>query len=468
MTFAVFLICAFIFLGVGHLAAKYSREGEEDYLLANRSLGKYFLGLSAGATANSGFIAIGGVGLAYTMGSKVFLLTLGFFLGEWAFWTFFAGKTNKIARETDSYTVPSLIGSSVKSHYAYILTSVAAVITVIFIGTYASAQFIAAGKALNSFFNLDVKSGAMLVALFIIPYCVFGGFRASVWTDIAQAAVVVFTCVVVLIGIYIEGGGFSNLLSQLNKTDPNFLSLLGSGTVWEAVKFTAGFVVLGFAFALSNPHVLVRVLSGKSSDEARLAKWVYLLYVYGTWVAMCIFGVAAKVLLPHLSDPEQALPIFAEKNFSPLIVGIILAGIFSTIASTADSQLLVCSNSLVKDLSPRFYKLITTRLGFRAHQLATLLFGLLVLLLAVSLGSPMAKIVLFAVGVLAGSIGVAVLVVLLNMRRTVLSLSSAMVVGVITAIAWRMLGLKGIFNESGPAILAGLLVNYLLAKRSKN
>ena len=57
LSFSLFLI---LFLGIGAFAAKFSSNTDSDYLLGNRSFGKLFIGLSAGATANSGWIMTGG------------------------------------------------------------------------------------------------------------------------------------------------------------------------------------------------------------------------------------------------------------------------------------------------------------------------------------------------------------------------------------------------------------------------
>ncbi|MBO1348048.1 MAG: hypothetical protein EBE86_011915 [Hormoscilla sp. GUM202] len=70
-TFTVFVV---IFLWIGALAAKTSKNTETDYLLGNRSFGKFFIGLSVGATANSGWIMVGAVGMAYTTGFSSFLI----------------------------------------------------------------------------------------------------------------------------------------------------------------------------------------------------------------------------------------------------------------------------------------------------------------------------------------------------------------------------------------------------------
>ena len=97
--------------------------------------------------------------------------------------------------------------------------------------SYAAAQLVSAGKALQSVLAWDYEMGAYLSALIILLYCFAGGIRASIWTDIAQA-------IVMLVGMYClvffsvqEAGGLFSLNKKLMAIDPNltiFLRILFS------------------------------------------------------------------------------------------------------------------------------------------------------------------------------------------------------------------------------------------------
>ena len=64
-------------------------------------------------------------------------------------------------------------------------------------------------------------------------------------------------------------------------------------------------------------------------------------------------GICARALMPmDLAnfDPEVALPSLSQQHLPELLVGVILAGIFASSISTADSQILTCSTVIGKDL----------------------------------------------------------------------------------------------------------------------
>ena len=465
ITFSVFVV---IFLWVGALASKTATNTEADYLLGNRSFGKVFIGLSAGATGNSGWVMVGAVGLAYTTGISSLLMVLATFLGEVVFWAFFPDKVNEISVQQGSQTIPEFLGATVKKKQGKrLITLIVALITVIFIGAYTSGQFAAAAKTLNVFFGLDPRLGTLIAAGSIMVYCVTGGLRASVWTDVVQAFVVMFVSFGMLVVAIIAGGGVPEIMTNLRAIDPDLLNLTAGYTPWTLLAFMVGFFFFGFGFDISQPQVLVRLLAGRSPEETKEAKWTYMAYVYSTWIAMVLFGTICRVLIPIIDDPEQALPFYAIQNFHPAVVGIVLAGVFSVIASTADSQLLVCSSALARDISPSFHHKMSRRYGVKYEQAATLCVGLVAAAVTIAtINSSVFDVILLASGAVAGSLGPAMLITLTKRRTNSAALSATMVAGLVTTILWRILGYSDTLYEIFPAFVVGLVVHELLMSTS--
>ncbi len=271
ISFGFFLI---IFLWVGAIAAKFTQDTDSDYLLANRSFGKYLIGLSAGATTNSGSIMTGMVGFGYSTGISTLLITLGYFLGDLTFWTFFPDKINNISLEQDSLTVPELLGAAVKKPQGKkFVTSIVALISVIFVGTYTTAQFYASAKILNAFFGIDLKLGAILAAVLILVYCVKGGLRASVWTDAVQAIVGMFVAFGVLATAIIAAGSIPEIAAKLNSIDPQLTNIFSGFTWWAIIAYVVGFAVAAMGFGLSQPQFLVRLMAGRNPQEADADIW---------------------------------------------------------------------------------------------------------------------------------------------------------------------------------------------------
>ena len=460
ITFAIFLV---LFLWIGALAAKVSNQTETDYLLGNRSFGKFFVGLSAGATVNSGWIMVGAVGTAYKIGLSALLMVIPLFLGELTFWILFPDKVNRMSLEQDSQTVPEFLGATVKTPRGQrAIAMTVGLISVVFIGALTAAQFSAAAKTLDIFFGVNSNLGIIIAAGCILSYCVTGGLRASIWTDVVQAFVVMAVCFGILPAAIIAGGGIPEILSQLKAIDPQLANLTAGFTNLGLLAYGLGWFAFGFASSLSKPQVLVRLLAGRSPQEAKQAGWVYLAYEYSTWTAMVLFGMVCRAVIPNLNDPEQALPIYAAQNFNPWLVGIILAGVFSAIASTADSILLVCSSALARDISPSFYRKMSRRYGVRYEQAMTLLFGILAIPATMFISTPVFSLVLFSGGALGGSLGPAMLIAVLKRRTHSFALNAMMLTGLATTIIWRILGYHQILNEVFLGFVVALSVHEIL------
>ncbi|WP_254565883.1 sodium/proline symporter [Oscillatoria sp. HE19RPO] len=462
VSFAVFLV---IFLWIGALAAKASDHTETDYLLGNRSFGKFFIALSAGATGNSGWIMVGAVGMAYMMGISALLMPIAYFFGDFLFWMFFPDKINQLSVDRNAQTVPELVGSMAKKPQGKrIVTFIVAAITVIFIGASTSGQFAAAAKTLDVFFGVNPTIGTFIAAGAILVYCVTGGLRASIWTDVVQAFVVIFVSLGMLIVALVAGGGVSEIIAQLNAIDPQLTSFTAGFTSWTLLAYLVGYFFFGFGFDLSQPHVLVRLLASRSPEEAKQARWIYLAYLYSTWTAMVLFGVISRALIPAIDDPEQALAFYAMQNFPPVLVGIVLAGVFSVIASTADSQLLVCSSALARDISPALYRKMSRKYGVKYEQGMTLVVGIVAAIATIYISASVFTLVLFGAGAVSASIGPAMLILLIHRRTNYKALSAMMVAGVMTTAIWRILGYSNILYEVCPGFIVALLVHEVLMR----
>ncbi len=463
LSFSVFVV---IFLGIGAFAAKRNAPTDVDYLLGSRSFGTWFVGLSAAATGNSGFIMLGAAGMGYTMGLSAVIMPIAWFLGDLAFWSFFPEKFNRIARDRDCSTIPELLSSGLEGKGGLRIRQLAGVLIIVLIGAYTAAQFSAAAKTLNVFFDLDMNTGIIVSTLAILAYCTTGGLRASLWTDVVQAIIMLAITTGTLAAVYFAAGGFAAIHAGLNAIDPSLTTFTGTYTAWALVAFVLGYAFVGFGFGISQPQTLVRLIAGRSPEVVRKARWVYLAFIQYTWLCMVLFGVAARLLVPGIDDPEQALPIYAFENFNPWLVGVVLAGIFSAIASTADSQVLVSSSSLAIDVAPGFYKKMSARFGVRYQQVVTVFVGLMAALVAILFSSSVFALIIFALSMLISSIGPAMFNVILKRPSNALAIGACMIIGLTVAVGWRLLGYHDFLNESLPGFLAGLVVHDIVVRFS--
>jgi len=104
---------------------------------------------------------------------------------------------------------------------------VSTIIIIFFFTIYVSAQFLAAGKVLNTIFGISQFQGMMIGAFIIVIYTIMGGFFAVAWTDLLQGTIMVFTLVLLPIVGFIELGGIDKLSVALKNIDPGLLLVEG-------------------------------------------------------------------------------------------------------------------------------------------------------------------------------------------------------------------------------------------------
>lgn len=460
LSFACFL-ATFVLVGWG--IARRTDNTEAAYITGGRSFGRYVTGLSAGAASNSGFIMIGAVGAGYAIGLSALVFPLGWLLGDLIFWTYFADKVNRTARNTDSYTVPDLISARVKHRETIIRTrTVAAITTIGFVSFFCAAQLLAAGKTVGIIFNVDINIGIIISGVVIVLYCFRGGLSASIWVNFIQAIMMLVTTLGMLALVTYHEGGMGEIVTGLRAVDPALLTFSGSYSLIGLICAFIGFAVTGFGADFSTPQFIVRLAACKSPEEAAKAKWVYIGFLQLTWVSMVLFGMILRLTFPDLADPELGLPTFANSMLPPWLIGVVMAGVFACIASTVDSQILVISNAITIDLMPKLHEKIFTKLGMYLQYTTTIIVGASLIFVSTTLTSSVYTIIQFAGASIGGAFAPAILIVTMNWRTSTPAIIICMVIGAIVSIVWEMIGLNAFMLSTLPAMTASLILHRIL------
>lgn len=460
--------CFFIFLmvAVGAIASSRKKSTSDDYLMAGRSHGKFMIALSGAASATSGFIMIGAVGAGYTMGMMAVLMPISWFLGDFLFWTLFPDRINRKTRDSHANTIPEFVSYTTTGKRDSGISKLLALISIIFVGLYAVGQFLAAGKAVNAVFDISLAPAILLSCVVILAYCAKGGLQSSIPTQFVQALIMLFTTVGLFMLALVIGGGPAELVNQVRSIDPGLLAIdAGRGYLLMFV-FMLGFASAAFVFDIGQPQLLVRIMATKSPEEAAKARWIYLGFMQATWVTMALFGLMMKVLLPDITDPEQALPLFARANLHPVFAGVVMAGIFAAIASTLDAQLLVLSSSIGVDFFPDFYRRMTEKFGVRYQVFTTVLVAVVVALVSIALvgSTTVFTLIVFSSTALGVTVGCAMFISITGWRTSPLAIAVSVLTALTVASLWRYLGLSHYLIEALPAFLVGIVTHQLVIK----
>ena len=453
-----FLFFLLSFVVVGSLSVLKRVSTTEDYLIASRSVKPWAVALSAAATNNSGYMFVGLIGYVYAVGVSGSWLMVGWISGDYMAWRWVHRKLRERSEEQGAVTVPSFLGAGLGPEGRWVVR-VAALVTLLFLGIYAAAQLKAGSKALSVLFGWDLAAGAVIGAVIVGIYSLAGGIRASIWTDVLQSVLMLGSMSVLVAVALGETGGVNGLWSSLRAIDPALVDPMPQDLKFGFAVYLVSWVVAGVG-VVGQPHIMVRAMAIDHPENIPVARRVYVVW-YGLFSAVCItVGLTARVLLEpsEALDPELALPLLATDLLPPVLVGLVLAGLFAATMSTADSQILSCAAAWTQDLFPRW------RESYWHTKAATLLTTMLVLGIALSGSAGVFALVVPAWSALASALGPLLIVRALRRPVSARTALGMIVTGLVCMLVWRYgLGLSDSIYDVLPG-MAGSFLFYLLRR----
>ncbi len=461
VSFVFFLLA---FLAIGLWSARHSRGTRADYYLASRDVSPWLVGLSAVATNNSGYMFIGVMGYTYVTGLASVWLMIGWIVGDLIASLLVYRQFREAAARTDEGSFAGVLSCWQGERWRH-WQRLAALVSLVFLLAYTAAQLVAGSKALQVLLGWPSWSGAVAGALICCLYCLAGGIRATIWTDVAQSLVMIVAMALLMVTGVQALGGIERTVVLMDAV-PGFLDWfprdlalpgLAGGLLFALAWLFAGFSVAG------QPHIMVRFMALDDTRNLMRARFWYYGWFTAFYAMATVVGMLSRVYLadPGSFDAELALPMMAQQLLPPLLVGVILAGIFSATMSTADSLILSCSANITHDLLPQ-----------RAERtlwlkLATVGTTAVALTLALSGSQNVFSLVLFAWSALASAFAPLLFVLAFGGRPSEGLATAMMLAGVAVAIGWRLLGWHDAVYEGMPGILSGLVVYALLRSRSR-
>lgn len=476
----LFTIAAYL-LSVLFVGFYYARKNESatDFYLGGRQLGPLVTAMSAEASDMSSYLLMGLPGLAYLSGvADVGWTAIGLAIGTYLNWLFTAKRLRIYTHLTKSFTLPQFFSNRFHDD-KHVLSTIAAVIIIIFFIPYTASGFAACGKLFHSLFGADYMMAMVLSAVVIVAYTAAGGFLAASITDFIQSIIMTFALLFVLVYATNMAGGVDTVLANAQAL-PGYLSLTETFKVDtnSASPYTLFTIASTLAWGLGYfgmPHILLRFMAINEVEKLDLSRRVASIWVVvamGVAVAIGIVGrsLSASGLVSTLTNANTETIIIQIANvisehglLMACVAGLVLSGILASTMSTADSQLLAASSSVSENILQEALNMnLNIDQRIRAARWTVVAIAILGMVIARDPASSVFKIVSFAWAGFGASFGPLVLVSLFWKRATYRGALAGMVTGGATVFIWKFLiaplgGVLGIY-ELLPAFLLSLLV----------
>ena len=442
MNFALlgFVFYLVVILVVGFVTYK-NNKSHKDFFIAGRKLNPWVVAFSERASGESAWLLLGLPGAAFASGLMEFWTALGCVSGIIFYW-FFIAKALRIETERlGAFTLPTFLAARFEKGQAAIRV-LATFIIIFFFIFYLSAQFNGAGKILNVTFGLDQSTGMIIGAAVIIFYTMMGGFFAVAWTDMVQGIIMIGTLVVLpLVGLAelkeIHDGTI--VLADLVAEEGHpLMSLTGGKTGWAA----AAMIISGLSWALGymgQPHLLTRFMAIKSADQIKVSRRIAIAWVIPAFTGAVIIGIIGAGLYGQgmFDDIEKVMPHLANELLPAWLAGIFVSGAIAAMMSTADSQLLVISSSIIEDF---FHRTMGWNVGdkmlLKGSRIITIVVGLIGFAIALTSDKLIFSMVSYAWAGLGSSFGPVILLLLIWKKVTHQGVIAGLATGFITTVIW--------------------------------
>ena len=219
--------------------------------------------------------------------------------------------------------------------------------------------------ALSTVSNFDVSTCILLMGVLCILYTMLGGIEAVVWTDVAQAVILLGGALWALATVIARvDGGLGTLVTTAAAQGRFFESVSWR---WDYSMGTGWIIMVGsvftnlFTYTASQDIVQRYVIT---ADEKSAARAIWTNMAIAPFAQGLFFAIGTALFVFYRQHPERLDPTLQTDGIFPLfmvrelpagVAGVIVAGIFAAAQSTLSSGLNSVVTAYVTDFHRRFH-----------------------------------------------------------------------------------------------------------------
>ena len=341
---AIIAVYFVIVFGIGFYFSRKERTSE-DYFLASRDIGWFFVGASLFVSniSTEHFIGLSGTGASsgLAVGHFEWLACLILLLLGWVFVPFYL--------RSNVFTMPQFLERRFSRQCAVYLAGIS---IIAYIFTKISVQLYAASVVLERVAGWSLWKTAVVLVIATGIYTVAGGLAAVIYTDTVQTLILITGAVALtLIGLD-RVGGIGHLRTMV---PPSYFHMIKPASdaqfPWTGIFF--GAPILGIWYWCTDQVIVQRVLSARDEGHAKagtiFAGFLKILPVF----MLVLPGIIAYALYPaEVAKPDFAYPTLVLNLLPVGLVGLVMAALLAAVMGAMSSVFNSASTLVTLD----FYK----------------------------------------------------------------------------------------------------------------
>jgi solute:Na+ symporter, SSS family len=335
-----------VVFGIGFYFSRKERTSEE-YFLAGRDIGWFFIGASLFVSniSTEHFIGLSGTGASSGMavGHFEWLACLILLVLGWVFVPFYL--------RSNVFTMPQFLERRFNRQCAVYLAGIS---IIAYIFTKISVQLYAASVVLERVAGWSLWKTAVVLVIATGVYTIAGGLAAVIYTDTVQTLILIAgAAALTIIGLH-RVGGLEHLRTMV---PPGYFHMMKPATdsqfPWTGIFF--GAPILGIWYWCTDQVIVQRVLSARDEGHAKagtiFAGFLKILPVF----LLVLPGIIAYALFPdQVVKPDYAYPTLVLNLLPVGLVGLVMAALLAAVMGAMSSVFNSASTLVTLD----FYKKI--------------------------------------------------------------------------------------------------------------
>ena len=414
-------------------------KSHHDFIIGGRSMNPWVVAFSERASGESAWLLLALPGLGYATGYIGMWDAIGCVSGIILYWLVIAEKLRIQTEASGSITLPDFFAAKFQDLQKPIRLT-ATIIIIFFFTFYLAAQFNGAGKVLNVTFGIPNTIGILLGTVVIVFYTMMGGFLAVAWTDMIQGIIMIGALVILPIVGFIEVmEQHQGLDAALASTGTNFADVTGGATGWAAFAVIISGLSWGLGY-MGQPHLLTRFMSINHAGNIKISRRIAYVWAIPAFTGALMIGLVGLVYYGQgaFEDVENVMPQLANDLLPAWLAGIFISGAIAAMMSTADSQLLVITSSVIEDIYHKTMgnDTVSEKRLLYLSRIITIVVGAFGLLISMTSQDLVFAMVSYAWAGLGSSFGPTLLLTLWWKRTTGKGVLAGMIAGTLSTIIW--------------------------------
>ena len=277
-----------------------------------------------------------------------------------------------------------------------VMSGVLGIMMLFFLIPMMGAQIIGAGVIVHVFTGLPEWVGVVGMGIIVILYCMTGGMKGAMMTDVIQGSLMIATAVVTFIVSIVMGGGFSNINHTLQSMNEAYLTFPGANGYMPWTYYVSNIVLWSF-FTMGQPHLFTKFFAMK--DHKTMFKAI-LLGTAGMFFSATLIewaGVNGIASIQNIEKADQIIPMILQRGMNPFLASIFIAGIVAAGMSTIDGILVTTTGAVTRDIYQKIInKNATDEAVMSLSKVVTVIIGIVVICFGVFQPGSIFEINLFA------------------------------------------------------------------------